>query len=94
MPIQRPAPKVLPKRLVSELTKKVEKIGELLNLESIPTHQLAWKEERMNTSTGDCYPVLDFRLAVAQQLYNLSSKIDELNQPAQAKRGRKKKEDG
>ena len=92
MPIERPAPKVLPKRLISELTEKIEKIGELLDLEVVPTHQLAWKEVRMNTSTGDCYPVIDFRLAVAIKLRDLAEKVEALQNmsPSTVKRTRKK----
>lgn len=47
------------KRDRAELIEKHQKIGELLKLDPVPTHTLAWKEDRLDLDSGDCYPVID-----------------------------------
>lgn len=62
--------RVMPKKRQKEdLEKKHEKIGELLGLEKVPLHTLAWKEPRLDLGSGDCYPVVDVleRLAVLME---------------------------
>ena len=57
--IQRKARQVDPKRQVADLIEKHKKIGELLKLEKVPLHVLAWKEPRYELGDGDCYPLVD-----------------------------------
>ena len=66
MGIQRKVVSQQPRRQQSELVEKNEKIGELLNLEKVPTHLMAWKEPRLDLGTGDCYPLVDVLERIAE----------------------------
>jgi len=68
MGIQRKAPRVLPRRQPDDILEKNEKIGELLGLEKVAVHTLSWKEQRLNLKSGDCYPVVDMLLKMAEML--------------------------
>jgi hypothetical protein len=60
------------KRQVEDLLKQGEKIGELLGLERVPTHNMTWKERRLDLpNKGECYPLIDV-------LEKQSAYIDEL----------------
>lgn len=56
------------KRLASELQEKAERIGNLLGLDKVPVHTLAWKEIRLQLSTGDCYPLYDVLEKIAEDI--------------------------
>ena len=66
MAIQRKVVNQLPRRQEGDLIKKAEKIGKLLDLDPVPTHTLAWKEQRMSIGTGDCYPLMDVLERIAE----------------------------
>lgn len=72
MPIERQQRVMLPKRLKDDILIKNEKIGELLGLEKVPLHTLAWKEPRLDLASGDCYPVVDVLGRIAD-LLNIKS---------------------
>ena len=66
MSVQRKLRRVIVKRLKADNIKKNERIGELLGLEPIPVHHLAYKEERLDRSDGDCYPLVDVLKRIAE----------------------------
>ena len=66
MRIQRKAVRQLPRRQQADLIEKAEKIGKLLGLDPVPTHTLAWKEQRLEIGTGDCYPMMDVLERIAE----------------------------
>ena len=66
--IERKLRNLPPKRQQEDLIKKHEKIGELLGLEKVPLHLLAWKEARLELGGGDCYPVIDVLQKVAEMV--------------------------
>ncbi len=76
MSVQRKLRRVIVKRLKADNIKKNERIGELLGLEPIPVHHLAYKEERLDRSDGDCYPLVDVleRMAVLLESHVLFEK--------------------
>ena len=67
------------KRDRAELIKKHEKIGGLLGLKPVPTHTLAWKEDRLELDTGDCYPIVD----VLERIAELMGQMAVNRKPAQ-----------
>ena len=60
------------KRQVDEIIEKNKKIGELLGVEKVPLHVLAWKEPRLELGEGDCYPVVDVLEKIAEFIVSLS----------------------
>ena len=68
MGINRKAQKMLPRRQPSDILEKNEQIGELLGLEKVAVHTLSWKEQRLQLKSGDCYPVVDMYLKMAELL--------------------------
>ena len=42
--------------------------NELLGLNTVPLHELAWKEERLDLGSGDCYPMVDVLERIAEVL--------------------------
>ena len=56
------------KRQQHQLVKKAERIGELLGMEMVPSHLMAWKEPRLQLETNECYPLIDVLLAIAEKL--------------------------
>ena len=73
MSIQRKVKVQEPKRQQSELIEKHKKIGELLQLERVPVHRLAWKEPRLELETADCYPVVDVLERIAELLPEIAN---------------------
>jgi hypothetical protein len=48
------------KRQVIDILKAGEKIGELLELDKVPTFNMTWRELRLDIpGGGDCYPLID-----------------------------------
>lgn len=96
MSITRKVQPVPKKRLQSELHRKAERIGALLGMEGVPTHTLAWKELRLETRTGDCYPVYDVLERVAEKIARielsarLNAEPDEDKKPKKPGRPAKK----
>ena len=86
MPIERKLKTQIRKRQESELVEKHRRIGELLNMEPVPVHTLAWKEQRLSLETADCYPIVDV-------LERMSELLNELlrGHPILEKSGRKQK---
>lgn len=68
MAIQRKAVQAQPKRQVDDILAKNAQIGESLGLEKVPLHTLTWKEPRLDLDSGDCYPLVDVLLAIAEAL--------------------------
>ena len=66
--IERKMRNLPPKRQQEDLIKKHEKIGELLGLEKVPLHLLAWKEARLELGDGDCYPIIDVLERIAEYM--------------------------
>ena len=63
------------KRQVDDIIEKNKKIGELLGVEKVPLHVLAWKEPRLELGEGDCYPVVDVLEKIAE-LFDVKQSID------------------
>ena len=63
------------KRQVDDIIEKNKKIGELLGVEKVPLHVLAWKEPRLELGEGDCYPVVDILEKIAE-LFDVKQSID------------------
>ena len=77
------------KRLVSDLIRKGEKIGNLLKLKKVATFNMAWKEPRLALeNSGECYPIID----VLEKLAEMVSAPVVIEEKPAVKRGRKKKE--
>lgn len=66
MAVQRKLRRVIQKRLKADNIEKNEKIGELLGMDPVPVHHLAYKEQRLDRSDGDCYPLVDVFLRIAE----------------------------
>jgi len=68
--------RVMPKkRQVEDLIEKRKKIGELLKLDKVPLHVLAWKEPRLELGDGDCYPVIDVLERIAERLVGINTMV-------------------
>lgn len=95
MGIQRKVVTQLPKRQQVDLIEKHMLIGELLQLDVVPTHTLAWKEPRLELSPGECYPIVDVLLGISKMLDKISRKLNAASDletvQRVAKRGRPKK---
>ena len=64
--IQRKSNLPVVKRQTKDRLEKNERIGELLKLDKVPLHCLEWKEPRLNLPGGDCYPLVDVLLGLAE----------------------------
>ena len=84
MPIQRRAVTQLPKRQKDELIEKHKRIGECLGLKTVPQHTLAWKEERLELDSGDCYPLVDVLDRIATLLFEQMTRSAKKAEPKQA----------
>lgn len=77
------------KRQVKDLLEKAEKIGELLNLEKVPTFCMTWKERRLDLpGGGECYPLIDVLERLAEMVPHPPKT------PARKKPGKKKFPEG
>jgi len=93
MSITRKVQQAPKKRLQSELHRKAERIGALLGMEGVPTHTLAWKELRLETSTGDCYPLYDVLERMAELIAEIEPSEGAIDSPPKKKPGRPAKKD-
>ena len=86
--IERKVRAVSNRRLKEELLEKNRRIGELLGLDLVPLHTLAWQEPKLETGTGDCYPMVDILERIAELLNKGTAEIEA---PPVAKKTRKSK---
>lgn len=60
------------KRHQADLERKAIEIGELIDLEKVPKHILAWKEPRLEIGDADCYPIIDVLHRIATMLSEMT----------------------
>ena len=66
--IERKIRKPIIRRQTADRLKKNEAIGELLKMEKVPLHCLEWKETKFELEGGDCYPMVDVILKLAEMV--------------------------
>ena len=88
--IERQARPPIVKRQKADRLEKNARIGELLNLEKVPLHCLEWQEPKLELGTGDCYPLIDVFLRLAQLVTERPERPD-VPVPVKKKPGRPKR---